>query len=165
MNRTNNLKVFLVVALGTVAILALPAIATSKHHDRSEKRHGHHHGGAPAGTIQSFDPVTGKLVISLAGEEKVSGLVTDQTKIKCEDEHAATASHAGEEEVGDDHGDNGEEVGDDHGGDNSGPSGHDDNGTGANCTTADLNAGAVVQRAELELEHGTATFDEVELAD
>jgi hypothetical protein len=63
---------------------------------------------------------------------------------------------------------------DDHGdGDNSGPgsshsgrgpSGHDDNGTGANCTASDLIPGATVEEAELELEHGAATFDEVELA-
>ena len=79
------------------------------------------------------------------------------------------------EEPGDDNGGDGEEPGDDHGGeDNSGPgsshsgrgpSGHDDNGTGANCTTSDLIVGATVEEAELELEHGAATFDEVELAD
>ena len=45
-----------------------------------------------------------------------------------------------------------------------GPSGHDDNGTGANCTTSDLIVGATVQEAELELEHGGASFDEVALA-
>lgn len=98
----------------------------------------------------------------------------------------------GEEEPGDDRGGHGEEPGDDDGGqgeeqgddsdnsgpgsggeDNSGPgsshsgqgpSGYDDNGTGANCTTADLIVGATVEEAELELENGTATFDEVELA-
>ena len=130
-----------------------------------------------AGTIQSFDPATGKLVIALFGAETITGLVTDQTKIKCEDEHspevtASSSSHDGEGEPGDDNGGHGEEPGDDHGGgENSGPgssgqgpSGHDDNGTGANCTTSDLIPGAVVQQAELELEHGTATFDEVELA-
>lgn len=77
------------------------------------------------------------------------------------------------EEPGDDHGDHGEEPGDDNRGDNSGPgssnsgrgpSGHDDNGTGANCTTSDLIAGATVEEAGLELEHGSASFSEVELA-
>ena len=84
----------------------------------------------------------------------------------------ARARH-GEEEPGDDRGGHGEEPGDDNGGDNSGPgsshsgrgpSGHDDDGVGANCTTSDLIAGATVEEAELELEHGIATFDEVELA-
>jgi hypothetical protein len=45
-----------------------------------------------------------------------------------------------------------------------GPSGHDDNGTGANCTRADLIPGATIEEVELELEHGVATFEEVELA-
>jgi hypothetical protein len=193
MIRKNRVRVpvFLAAALGAVAMLALPAVAPAKHHGRSDKRHGHHghhRSSAPAGTIQSFDPESGRLVIALSGEETIGGLVTGQTKIKCEDEHApdVTASRThlrhgeeepgddrdeGGQEPGDDHGEGGEEAGDDRGGDSSqpgtapsGPSGHDDNGTGANCTTSDLIAGAVVQRAELELEGGSASFDEVELA-
>jgi hypothetical protein len=153
-------------------------------------------GDENAGTIQSFDAATGRLTIALFDGDTISGLVTDRTRIKCEDEHSpdvsARARH-GESEPGDDHGEHGEEAGNDNGGhgeepgddngedpadghgggDNSGPgssnsgrgpSGHDDNGTGANCTTSDLIAGATVQEAELELEHGSARFDEVELA-
>jgi hypothetical protein len=75
-------------------------------------------------------------------------------------------------EPGDDHGHHGVEPGDDNGGGDSsgpgpsqsGPSGHDDNGSGANCTTADLVAGAAVDEVELDFEHGTVRFDEVELA-
>ncbi|HEX3240229.1 MAG TPA: hypothetical protein VHR18_08855 [Solirubrobacterales bacterium] len=140
-------------------------------------------GDEGAGTIASFDTATGKLVIALFGGDEISGLVTDRTKIKCEDEHSHDSSGVhprrshGESEPGDDHGGHGNEVGDDSGGgdgstdDNSGPgsehsgqSGHDDNGTGANCTTADLIVGSVVEEAELEIEHGKASFDEVELA-
>jgi hypothetical protein len=76
----------------------------------------------------------------------------------------------GEEEPGDDNG--GEEAGEDNGGDNSGP-GSENSGPGegdggqtdeANCTTADLVPGAVVQEAELKVADGQATFEEVELS-
>jgi len=164
--------------LAAVGVLAGFAAAKDGNH-RSEKRHHHgrHHDRQPSGTIKSFDAATGRLTIALPSEETVSGLVDDRTRIKCEDEHAPDVTtmrkhlRHGEEEPGDDHGDRGEEVSDDRGGDGSGPgssgsgpSGHDDSGTGANCTTSDLIEGAVVQSAELEIEHGGATFDEVELA-
>lgn len=175
----------LAVAMGLLAAVgALAGIAVAKDgHHRSDKRHGHHgrHHHQPSGTIQSFDATTGRLTITLLNEETVSGLVDDRTRIKCEDEHSpdVTASRThlrhGEEEPGDDRGGHGEEPGDDNGGGNSGPgssnsvggsgpSGHDDNGTGANCTTSDLIVGAVVTDAELDIEHGGATWDEVELA-
>jgi hypothetical protein len=143
--------------------------------DRDSDDDGVLDGEENAGTIASFDAATGRLVINLFNGDTVAGLVTDQTRIKCEDEHSPdiTEHRRGEAEPGDDHGGHGEnEPGDDHGGDNSGPgssnsgpSGHDDNGTGANCTTSDLIVGAVVQEAELEIEHGQATFEEVELAE
>jgi hypothetical protein len=227
MTRSTNKKArlggLLAMALGVLALLAMPGIAAAKdrNHDRIpdrwEKRHhlslgvnqagrdqdGDHlrnrgefeagdnprdddsdndgvmDGQENAGTIASFDASSGKLVIDLFGTETVSGLVTDQTRIKCEDEHSPDVSmssqgsdsgddHGGQgEEPGDDHGDHGEEPGDDNGGPgsaNSGPGGNDGNGAGANCTTSDLIVGAVVQEAGLEVEHGTATFDEVELA-
>ncbi len=173
----------LAVAMGLLAAVgALAGVAVAKGGHRVEKHHGRHHrhhDRQPSGTIQSFDSATGKLTIILLNEETVSGLVTDRTRIKCEDEHApdvtASRNHLrhGEEEPGDDHGGRGEEEpGDDHGGGDSsgpgpsgsGPSGHDDNGTGANCTTSDLIVGTVVTDAELEIEHGGATWDEIELA-
>jgi hypothetical protein len=141
-------------------------------------------GDENAGTIASFDAATGRLVIDLFGDDEIAGVVTERTRIKCEDEHSHDSRgvhtrRSGEPEPGDDHGGHGIEPGDDNGGgdsgpgsDNSGPgsehsgqSGHDDNGSGANCSGADLIVGAVVEEAELEIEHGKATFDEVELAD
>lgn len=103
-------------------------------------------GAENAGTIASFDATSGRLVIDLFGKETIAGTVTPQTEIKCENEHGA-----------------GHEAG---GGGGEGHGAEDDNGNGgeANCTAADLKAGAVVQEAELELEHGQATFEEVELA-
>lgn len=153
--------------------------------DRDSDDDGVMDGNENAGTITSFDAATGKLVIGLFNGDSVSGLVTESTRIKCEDEHSpdvTTRARHDEEEPGDDNGGQGEEPGDDNGGnsgpgnsgeDNSGPgssnsgrgpSGHDDNGTGANCTTSDLIVGATVEEAELELEHGAATYEEVELA-
>jgi hypothetical protein len=172
--------------------------------DRDSDDDGVIDGNENAGTITSFDATTGRLTISLFNGDSVSGLVTDGTRIKCEDERSPDVSargRQGEEEPGDDRGGNGEEAGDDNGGqgeepgddnggevgddngdnsgpgnsneDNSGPgsshsgrgpSGNDDNGTGANCTTSDLIVSATVEEAELELEHGVATFEEVELA-
>jgi hypothetical protein len=147
--------------------------------DRDSDNDGVMDGNENAGTITSFDATTGKLTIGLFNGDSVGGLVTESTRIKCEDEHSpdvTTRARHGEEEPGDDNG--GEAAGDNSGPGNSGednsgrgsshsgrgPSGHDDNGTGANCTTSDLIVGATVEEAELELEHGVATFDEVELA-
>jgi hypothetical protein len=170
-------------------------LADDNPRDRDSDDDGVIDGDENAGTIAAFDATTKKLTITLFGGDTISGLVTDRTRIKCEDEHSpdlTTRARHGEEEPGDDRGGHGEEPGDDNGGhgdepgddhgddgeepgdDNSGPgsshsgsgpSGHDDNGTGANCTTSDLIVGATVEEAELELEHGSATFDEVELAD
>jgi hypothetical protein len=134
-----------------------------------------------AGTIASFDAGTGKLTIDLFGGETIGGLVGEETEIKCAHGDAGASMSndggQGEEEPGDDQGE--EEPGDDNGGegeqgddngDSSGPgspssgpgSGEDDQGE-ASCTTADLVAGTVVQEAELKLENGAATFEEVEL--
>jgi hypothetical protein len=228
MNPKHSLKVFMVAALGAIAMLALPAMAAAKdrNHDRIpdrwEKRHnlslhvnqagrdqdrdhlrnraefmagdnprssdsdgdGLPDGEENAGTIQSFDPSTGKLTIALFGGETLSGLVTEQTEIECGGDHHGMASasddgeeHAsseGEGEPGDDNGDHSEEGEDHHG--EEGESHHgeggelgDDDGPGsegeaASCTTANLTEGATVEEAELKLESGSATFEKVELA-
>jgi hypothetical protein len=203
----------LAVALGALAMLALPGFAAAKdrNHDRIPDRWEKHHrlslkvdqgrrdqdrdhlrnraeflagdnprsadsdgdglpdGEENAGTIQSFDAATGRLVIDLFGTETISGLVTGGTEIECEHESSSAStsdSNRGEDNSGDQEGASGE--------DNSGsgsPGPGDDNadlgdegGENASCTTADLVPGAVVQEAELQIENGTATFEEVELA-
>ena len=159
--------------------------------DRDSDDDGVMDGHEQAGTIASFDAETGRLVIDLFGTDTVSGFVTDRTEIKCEDEHSTASSSSegsgsgeaepgddnggeGEVEPGDDNGGHGEEPGDDNGGDdqgddNSGPGsensgpGHDDDGDRI-CTTTELVPGAVVEEAELRVENGKATFEEVELS-
>jgi hypothetical protein len=86
-----------------------------------------------AGTIQSFDPETGRLVIDLFGSDTIAGMVTPETKIECEGaggESATVSSDggpgpSGEGESGDDSGPAGE-PGDDSGGEVQEPG--DDNG-------------------------------------
>ncbi len=161
--------------------------------DRDSDDDGVMDGSEQAGTIASFDAETGRLVIDLFGSDTVSGFVTDETEIKCEDDSSTASSSSegsdsGEEEPGDDHGENGEEAGEDHGEDgeeagddnggddqgedNSGP-GSDSSGPGDDgdddhgdrvCTTAELVPGAVVEEAELKVRNGQATFHEVELS-
>ncbi len=139
-------------------------IAGDNPRDDDTDNDGVEDGEENAGTIASFDATSRRLAIDLFGNDTIAGTVTDQTRIKCEDERGAR------HEAGGDDGGRGEaEPGDDHGdGDDSGPgsshSGRRGEDEGANCTVADLKAGAVVQEAELEIEHGQATFEEVELA-
>jgi hypothetical protein len=133
-----------------------------------------------AGKITSFDAASGKLTIALFGGETITGLVNEETEIECDHGSASASSSSddgqdqqGEEEPGDDNGGNGGEgESDDDNGDNSGPgsqnsgpgSGGDGEGEGeANCTTADLVAGTVVEEAELSVANGAATFEKVEL--
>lgn len=115
-----------------------------------------------AGTIESFDAQTGMLLIDLFGKGKISGLVTEETEIECDDSGGeASASDSSGDDEGSDDDQQGEEAADDDGqGEESG--GDDDQGS--SCSTADLKPGATVDEAELELENGMAVFKEVELA-
>ena len=113
-------------------------------------------GDENAGTVQSFDASTGRLTIRLFGGGSVSGLVTRDTEIECDDDAARAADH-GDDDRGDD--------------DRSGPGGGDDHGDddrggddqGEDCGTEALTAGREVEEADLELSNGQATFEGVEL--
>ncbi|HEX5527433.1 MAG TPA: hypothetical protein VFX44_09615 [Solirubrobacterales bacterium] len=157
-------------------------LAGDNPHSKDSNHDGVMDGEENAGTIASFDEETGKLTINLFGGETLSGFVTEETEIQCDDHSGAGASassednsgeeesepgddNGGEEEVDDNGGQGEEEPGDDNGGeesDNSGPgNGGEEHG---NCTTAALTPGAVVQEAELKVESGKATFEKVELS-
>jgi hypothetical protein len=127
-------------------------------------------GKEDAGTIESFDPATGMLVINVFNDGTVSGLVTSNTEIKCENENEAENEVENENEMdnrdggGDTSGSGSSNSG--SGEDNSGPdstSSGDQQGDEGNCTTADLSHGTPVHEAELELANGQAVFEEVEL--
>ncbi len=196
--RASRIAGLLALALGAVALLALSGIAAAKdrrgddqgHHGHHGRHHHHFREIEEAGTITSFDPATGRLTIALSDGETASGLVTEETRIRCEgaDDHRADRrDHGGGDssggrgsESGDDDGGRGDESGDDHGGrgnepgDDNGGNGNepgDDNGGEASaetgeapsCTTASLTPGAFVGEAELRLGSGAAVFAEVEL--
>lgn len=66
----------LLALTAAVAMLALPGLASS--HEG-----GDHSPPGDAGTIASFDPSTGVLVVDLAQGDNISGLVVDRTQIRC----------------------------------------------------------------------------------
>jgi len=180
MRRRKALAIAIAAVLGALAVAGLPALAGAKDdngHHRGERGHHQHHGvfdrDEDSGTISAFDATSGKLTIALFGGDSVSGLVTSRTDVRCGfgDDGSARFSRdsgnsgpgsgsgddnggRGEFEPGDDNGDRGEpEPGDDRG----------DHGNGRPCSTDDLTVGAVVHEADLDLEHGIARFDEIEL--
>jgi hypothetical protein len=127
--------------------------------DEDSDNDGTDDGDEGAGTISSFDPATGELVINAFVGPDLSGTVTADTEIECEGDEPGEA-HDG-------HGDNsGPGGGDD---DNSGPGRHarsgddSDDDDDANCGTDALTPGTVVTEAELRLTQRGAVFEEVEL--
>ena len=216
-----TVRTTLAVAAATVALLAMPGIASAADRnddripDRWERRHdlslkkdqarrdqdrdglrnrsefrtrmdpreddsdgdGVEDGDEGAGTVESFDAITGRLRISVFGGDSISGLVTEETEIECDREddsdeadddslstlrHGGSNSGPGSENSGrdEDDGDSSGPGGDDDS--NSGPGG-DDEGDEEVCGADELVEGAIVQEAELELEDGKAVWEEIEL--
>jgi hypothetical protein len=107
-----------------------------------------------AGTVTSFNATSGELTIDLFNGGSVSGLVTEETEIECDDhDSSASASDSG-----------GSEDNSGPGSLNSGPGNDDEDEAENTCGPEALVAGAVVHEAELELENGSAVFEKVELA-
>jgi hypothetical protein len=164
----------LLAAMAVAALLVLPGLAAS--HDRN-----HDHPG-DAGTIQSFDPETGNLVIDLTEGDTISGLVVRRTHIRCGDKgrhhgrrhhrrhrrHHARASLRGPDRSQDGNAVRGPRAGEDTPGhDGTPPGASEDPGQGAEhsdrCNTDDLVEGATVKVAEMVLINGNAYFKLVAL--
>ncbi len=131
--------------------------------DPDSNNDGVEDGADGAGTIASFDGTT--LVINLFGGSSVTGQVTDQTEIRCDNGDDQGDEDNDGEGGGDNSGSGGGDKGatassdDDSGGDQGDDSeGSDD---GQVCTTADLVEGATVQEAELD-DTGTV-FEHIDL--
>jgi hypothetical protein len=111
----------------------------------------------PVGTIASFD--NGVLTITLGNGQSVSGRVTADTKIECEDEDEATAMAA-------------HDGGDDNSGPGSSSSGREEENEVENevavedraCGTDALKQGTTVKEAEAKLTSNGLVFEEIELA-
>ena len=118
-------------------------------------------GAEGAGRIASFDPATGKLVIDAFSGDTVTGTVTDDTEIECENDDDVQPDEPGD----DDHSGPGHDGEDDHGGPGHGRrhGDADDRGEDENCSTADLTAGTIVREAELELTSAGLIYEEIEL--
>ncbi len=82
----------LAAAAAALAILALPVLASG--HER------HHERAGDAGTIQSFDPATGTLVVALTEGGSVSGLITSRTHIRCGEDNGHRHGEHGDDRRG-----------------------------------------------------------------
>jgi hypothetical protein len=185
-SRKPRIAGLLALALGAVALLALSGVAAARDHGSGHGRHhDHHHSQLPmngAGTIWSFDVATGKLTIALTGGGSAIALVTEETRIQCEEfegrrlqrrDHGGSGSSGSDDnDFGDDNGGGGNEPGDDNGGESSGPGPSGESGPpvegasgeGPTCTVASLVPGVVVSEAEVHREGGVLIFEKVDLA-
>lgn len=139
-------------------------------------------GDEGAGTVESFNSETGRLVINLFNGDAVAGFVTDDTEIECDngDDHGdededgegdgdhSGPGHDGDDDEGDDGPDESGRVAARHDGEDDGPGedeGDDDKDCddGHECSVDDLVPGAIVQEAEAKLTGDGLIFEEIEL--
>jgi hypothetical protein len=129
-------------------------------HDSDTDGDGVEDGDEGAGTISSFDATTGVLVINPFAGAPVTGTVTADTEIDCENDDAVQPDDQSDDDQGDDVGDDqGDDVGDDQGHARDSHSGEGD----GSCTTADLIPGAIVREASLDVTPTGLVYDEIEL--
>ena len=170
-------RILFTILASTALFVAVPAVALAheghrahhhKRHHHSRVRHekffGHRHdandnNGSPAteptaGTVTSFtDDV---LTITLTNGNTISGEVTNDTEVKCENPAEVNDGNGNDLEHGDRISDHGPGGGDDGGNDNQG----NDNDNDQMCT---ITPGMAVRKAELTISGNGAFWDEVEL--
>jgi hypothetical protein len=132
-----------------------------------------------SGVIDSFDATTGKLTVTLVNGDSLTGTVTSDTEIECENT-TTTASTRHDGESGDDNSGSGStQSGDDNSGPGSTNSGDDDQGDNndpgddnddqgeneneGSCSTDALQPTTIVKEAELRLTSAGAVFEKIEL--
>ena len=130
-----------------------------------------------AGVIASYDADAGTLTITLYAGGELTGTVTDNTRVKCEDDTAVTPTeptdptaassghsgpgHHSEDESEDDSSE--DSSGEDEAGDDeAGHEGHHGD-CGGNCSIADLADGVEVTEANVKYTADGAVFTELEI--
>jgi hypothetical protein len=135
-----------------------------KPHDADSDNDGIEDGDENTGKVESFED--GVLTISLFNGDTIKGAVTDDTEIECDDDPFDDRHGHDRGEHHGEHGDDGDGD-DDHGDDDDAVAAHhhgdDDDEGREDCGTEALVAGTKVLEAELEIEHGEAVWEEVEL--
>lgn len=173
-------RILFTILACTALFVAVPAVALAhghrghhhkRHHHarvRHEKFMGHSHSsdvnGVPAneptaGTVTSF--ANNVLTITLTSGNTVSGDVTNDTEVRCENPEDVNDNGDNDVEHGDLVRDHGPGGGDDNGaGDDDNGNQGDDNNNDAMCT---ITPGMAVRKAELRIDGDGAVWDEVEL--
>ena len=146
-----------------------------------------------AGVISAYDSETGELTLTLYAGGELTGSVTEDTRVKCEDDSADDeSSEDGSDDGTDDQGsgdgrddDSDDEGSDDDGTDDQGSGdatnfhsgsgegheshgngegrGHGKHGDGGNCSVADLAEGVEVTEAEVKYTASGKVFKELEI--
>lgn len=132
--RRARLSGLLALALGALALIALPGSAAAKH------GRDHSRGMQNGGTVASFDEETGALTIDLREGGTVTALVGDETRILCVGPLGRRHGHGRQQRR------------------------NLRRHRGAHCTTDALAAGAIVKKARIETVEEDEVFERILIA-
>ena len=115
-----------------------------------------------AGTVTAF--ANDELTITLFDGGTLTGKVTPDTEVKCDDDTATAAdADEGGNVVGGPPGDDDDEGDDDHGDGQHGDGDHGDDDDSETCAPDALKVGAAVEEAELKISSAGRVWSEIEL--